>query len=373
MGDTRSTYSYRIGEGGLLRRFEVVAHLTTLRGQLFALLAVTWLPMVALGLFSERPDALVYDSAVHVRLLVVAPLLLLLDHLFPRLCRYTLGQLQEQNFVPSAAEPRLRRLLHSAVRASDSFIPEAVLALLAFTVGVATLSGVVSLRGMAPTGLAPDQIWYALTDLPLFHFLLARSVWRWAIWVRILAGLATLDLALVPSHPDRCGGIRILNLPSFTYCAILLFALSSVLCAEWEVRASVGATLASFAPLLMVLAAGGIMLALGPLCLFVPQLLRAKRRGLDELGGVATAYGRELHAALVSGGYALDSRFVQAIAGAEQSYRETVKALSVLPFDKKDLIAMLVVTLLPVVPALLVHVPHEDWWALTSLITGLKP
>ena len=105
MADTNSDRDYRIGEGGLLRRFEVVAHLTSLRGQLLALLAVTWLPMVALGFASDRPEALLYDLSTHVRLLVVAPLLLFLDHLFPRLCRYTLGQLLEQAFVPSAAEP----------------------------------------------------------------------------------------------------------------------------------------------------------------------------------------------------------------------------------------------------------------------------
>src|SRR5690606_4354971 len=108
-------------------------------------------------------------------------------------------------------------------------IPEALLVLFALGVGVAALGGHLPIRGLsrgelARGDLAPDQIWYALTDLPLFQFLLWRSVWRWAIWVGILVGCSRIELDLVPTHPDRCGGIRVLNLPSIGYCAMLLFA-----------------------------------------------------------------------------------------------------------------------------------------------------
>lgn len=373
MTATSATPDYRIGEGGLLRRIERAARLTQLRGQLIALLALTWLPMVALGLPSGRPDALVYDAAVHVRLLIVAPLLLILDHLFPPLCRYTLGQLASQAFVPRASQPRFERTLQIASRAGDSWIPEAVLALGALGVSLATLSGLFELRGFSRTNLAADQVWYLLTDLPLVQFLLWRSVWRWLIWVGILVGLSRIELDLVPTHPDRCGGIRVLNLPSLTYCALLLFALSSVLCAEWEVRATVGESVATFGPLLLVLASGGLLLALGPLSLFVPQLFRAKKLGLDELGGLASIGGRRLRAALGEPEQAFDWQCIHAIASTEQSYRETVKAMSLLPFNKRDLIAMVVATLLPILPTLLMHVPPEDWWTLASALTGFKP
>ena len=365
---------YRIGEGGLLRRFEVAVKLTRLPGQLLALLSITWLPMVVLGLWRGSPEALVYDPAVHVRLLIVAPLFLVLDQLFPATCRYTLTQLQEQGFVAEATAPRVDALLHRAARMADSSIPEAILALLGILLGVTALLGVVPIRGLSyRTGLGPDQVWYALTDLPLFQFLLWRSVWRWAIWVYVLVGLSRIELRLVPTHPDRAGGIRFLKLPSMGYCAVLLFAVSSVLCAEWGSRFTLGATLASFKPLLVVFAAAATLIAFGPLLLFAPQLFAARQRGSREVGGVACRAGRAFRETLLDPSAALERGTVHELASVEQAYRETVKQLSLILFDKRDLVMLLAATLVPVVPVMLMHVPLEDWQAILALIAGVAP
>jgi hypothetical protein len=368
------TRDYRIGEGGLLRRFEVAAHLTHLHRQVIALLTVTWLPIVVLGVWKGRPEALLYDPAVHVRSLIAGPVFLVLDRLFPAICRYTLTQLHEQGFVPPAAEPRVDGLLRGAARLADSSIPEALLALLGLSLGVATLLGVLPISGLTyRTVLSADQVWYALTDLPLFQFLLWRSVWRWAIWVRILAGLSRIRLLLVPTHPDRSGGIRFLKLPSVGYCAALLFAVSSVLCAEWGNRLTIGATLASFKPLLLVFASVATLIAFGPLLLFAPQLFYARRRGMLELGGVAADSGRVFRKALRDPTLRLGRRSVHELASLEQTYRETVKQLSLLLFDKQDMALLLLATLLPMVPVMLLHVPLEDWESVLALIGGWGP
>jgi hypothetical protein len=294
--------------------------------------------------------------------------------LFPAICRYTLTQLHEQGFVPPAAEPRVDGLLRGAARLADSSIPEVLLALLGLGLGVATLLGVLPISGLTyRTVLSADQVWYALTDLPLFQFLLWRSVWRWAIWVRILAGLSRIRLLLVPTHPDRSGGIRFLKLPSVGYCAALLFAVSSVLCAEWGNRLTIGATLASFKPLLLVFASVATLIAFGPLLLFAPQLFYARRRGMLELGGVAADSGRAFRKALRDPTLRLGRRSVHELASLEQTYRETVKQLSLLLFDKQDMALLLLATLLPLVPVMLLHVPLEDWESVLALIGGWGP
>jgi hypothetical protein len=365
---------YKIGEGGLLRRFEVAMKLTRLPRQLLALWSITWLPMVALGLWRGTPDAIVHDPAVHVRLLIVAPLFLVLDQLFPATCRYTVTQLHEQGFVGGATAPRVDALLNRAARLADSSIPEALLALVGVLVGVTALLGVVPIRGLSHrTGLGADQVWYALTDLPLFQFLLWRSVWRWAIWVFVLAGLSRIELQLVPTHPDRAGGIRFLKLPSLGYCAVLLFAVSSVLCAEWGSRFTLGATLASFKPLLVVFAAVATLVAFGPLLLFAPQLFTARQRGLREVGGVACRAGRAFREVLLDPSASVESGRVYELAGVEQTYRETVKQLSLILFDKRDLVLLLAATLVPLVPVMLMHVPLEDWQAIVALVAGVAP
>lgn len=362
---------YRIGEGGLLRRCEAALHLTRLSSQVLALLIITWAPIVAIGLWRGDPRALVHDPAVHVRLLVAAPVFLIIDQLFPSICRYTLGQLLDQGFVSEAQEPRVDRLLQSAARLADSSLPEVLLAAFGLVLGISALTGVLPVSGLNyRTGLTPDQVWYALTDLPLFQFLLWRSVWRWIIWVRVLCGLARLKLELVPTHPDRTAGIRFLRLPSVGYCAMLLFAISSVLCAEWGSRFTLGATLASFKPLLLVFAAVAVIIAFGPLFLFAPQLWRARRKGLLEVGRVATRSGRLLRTSFGDPERLQESRVVQDLASIEQIYRETVKQLTFLLFDRYDLALLLLATLLPVVPVMLMHVPLEDWQEVASLITG---
>lgn len=362
---------YRIGEGGLLRRCEAALHLTRLSSQVLALLTITWAPIVAIGLWRGHPGALVHDPAVHVRLLVAAPVFLIIDQLFPSICRYTLGQLLDQGFVSEAQEPRVDRLLQSAARLADSSLPEALLAGFGLVLGVSALTGILPVSGLNyRTGLTPDQAWYALTDLPLFQFLLWRSVWRWIIWVRVLCGLAGVKLELVPTHPDRTAGIRFLRLPSVGYCAMLLFAISSVLCAEWGSRFTLGATLASFKPLLLVFAAVAVIIAFGPLLLFAPQLWRARRKGLLEVGRVASRVGRLLRSSYRDPERLQESRVVQDLASIEQTYRETVKQLTFLLFDRYDLALLLLATLLPVVPVMLMHVPFEDWQEVASLITG---
>src|SRR5262249_46288682 len=155
--------------------------------------------------------------------------------------------------------------------------------------GVAAMVGVMRTAGFASNRpQTPAEVWYTLTDVPLFEFLLWRSLWRWAIWLRILVGLSRIRLALVATHPDRCGGIPFLRLPSLAYCSGLLFAISSVISAELQVRFTVDSTLAAFKPFLLVFVVVGFLIAYGPLLLFAPQLVLAHHHGLADYGSMAT-------------------------------------------------------------------------------------
>jgi hypothetical protein len=369
---------FRIGEGGLLRRFETAARLTRLRWQIVWALAVTWVPVVVLGLLGTRVDGridpIVRDGAVHVRLLVAVPAFLFLDQVFPLACRSVLKQLTEQSFVPVMAKPRFDRLLQRATRLGDSAVPEVVLAVLAVCLGSGAFLGIVPARGVPRGGdLSHAQAWYALTAVPLFQFLLWRSLWRWALWARLLAGLSRIDLDLVAPHPDRRGGIGFLRLPSIGYCAMLLFAISSVLCAEWRPRFTIDATLMSFVPLLLLLAVLGMVIAFGPLLPFSLHLGRARRDGLIELGDLAADCGRRFRRRWLAGGERRDllgSGDVSALADLAPVYRETVERLRFVLFDRRDVVLLLAATLSPVVLLMIASVPAEDWFAVVRLLLG---
>jgi hypothetical protein len=374
--DLQVSSAYRIGDGGLLRRFEVASRLTRLRTQLITILLFTWFPIVTLGLAREhltgQSEPMIYDPAMHVRLLVAIPVFLILDDLFPAVCGYVITLLMAQNFVPPAEHHRLERVLENGARLANSSAPEALLAVACLGIGVGGLLGMIPLIGIDHRDLSPAQTWYALTDLPLFQFLLWRSLWRWAIWVKILLGISRIKLDLVPTHPDKRGGIRFLRLPSVGYCAMLLFAISSVLCAEWRGRFTLGATISSFTPLLLAFSGAGFVIAFGPLFLFVVPLYRAKRIGIAEVGGIATEAGRRFRQQCLDTTLERDRVDVHALAAVEQTFRETVDQLKVVLFDRNDVLILLIATLTPLVPVMLLYVPFEDWRNFAGAAVGFR-
>jgi hypothetical protein len=376
MPEAPTSPEFRIGEGGLLHRVERVAHLTSLRRQIITVVAATWLPLLVVGavteLVTDREAPLLRDLAVHVRFLVATPVFLILDHVFPRSCRNALNELVASSFVAPEAEPRFEQLIRRATRVADSSAAELLLAALAMALGLLGAAGLVPLGGLGRgTPLTAVQLWYALIGWPMFQFLLWRSLWRWAIWAAILYGLSRLRLRLVPTHPDRHGGLGFLTLPSNRYCALLLFALSSVLCAEWGTKLAFSSAV-SFEPLLFAFVAAGALLSFGPLLLFVPQLDRARLAGLTQCGIAASEYGRRFERHGLSRGEVslLGEGSPVALAQMGVVFRENVDRMRPVLVDTRGLVVLLVATLLPVVPLMLAHVPREDWSILLKMLTG---
>ena len=52
--------------------------------------------------------------------------------------------------------------------------------------------------------------WHALVSVPIFQFLLVRWYFRMFIWARFLWQVSRIELRLVPTHPDRVGGLGFL-------------------------------------------------------------------------------------------------------------------------------------------------------------------
>jgi hypothetical protein len=366
----------QIGRGGLLHRLEAAARLTSLPRQILSVLSITWLPVMVLGLATEwlsgEPDPTIRDLGMHVRLLVATPILLVLDQVFPRSCRDALQQLVAQGFVPASEEPRFERLLQRAHRLASALLPELLFVLIALASGVAALWGLIPIGSLAPRDpVSFPQVWYALVDWPLFQFLLWRSLWRWAIWGRVLLDLSRMDLALVPAHPDRRAGISFLSLPSVDYCALILFAVSSVLCAEWGGRL-VFTTFSSFEPVLIAFAAIAILLAFGPLLCFTPPLVRARRAGLVESAGAAAAFSRRFRREWLEqrDHTSRPDTDPMPLVNVTELYRHTAQRMVPVLFDLRDLAVLLIATLSPVVPVMLLHIPSEDWRMVISLLTG---
>lgn len=364
-----------LGEGGLMRRLESLCHLTQPPWQILTAVAVTWLPVVLLGMLNEHQlgfrIALLHDPGMHVRLLIATPVLLVLDNLFPRTCKFALADLLRHGVIPQTTRPRFEAMTRNARRLGDWWLPEILLVLAAIGISIASFLEIVPLSRLQ-AGRSEAQIWYALVALPVFEFLLLRSLWRWLIWVYVLVSLARMDLDLEATHPDRRGGIWYLRMPSLNYGALLLFAMSSVLCAEWGNRFASVTTVMGFAPMLLSFALIGILVAFGPLLLFVPKLARAKREGLAHLGSIAAGAGRWFRDRWPDPATAdvVTTDYIQSMASVVSTYRDTVAPLNLLLVSKHDLLIVLAATLGPILPVMMVRIPREDWQALLGLFTG---
>src|SRR5262245_65066600 len=64
-------------------------------------------------------------------------------------------------------------------------------------------------------------MWYMFVSVPCFQFLLLRWYFRIFIWARFLWQTSRLELALVPTHPDRLGGLGFLANTAFAFTPLL--------------------------------------------------------------------------------------------------------------------------------------------------------
>ena len=201
-------------------------------------------------------------------------------------------------------------------------------------------------------------------SLPLFQFLLLRWYFRLFIWARFLWQVSRIELQLIPTHPDRCGGLGFLARVGHAF-SLFLMAQGAVLAGLMANRIFyTGAKLPEFKLELIGLVAVLVLAVLGPLVVFSPKIEKAKRGGLREYGTLSQRYVREFDYKWLRGGAPADepligSADIQSLADLANSY-EVVTGMRWFPFTLKNVLELSVVTLAPVVPLTLTMIPLEE-------------
>jgi hypothetical protein len=65
-------------------------------------------------------------------------------------------------------------------------------------------------------------MWFGYVSLSIFQFLLCRWYFRLFIWTRFLWQVSRIDLRLVPTHPDRVGGLGFLADTVYAFIPLLI-------------------------------------------------------------------------------------------------------------------------------------------------------
>lgn len=344
------------------------------RAGVLALLA--WLPLLLLRLVfpptgPEPAIRFVEDLSVHVRFLLVLPLLVLAEGTIgARTCMVVSGFLAS-GLVRPEQHPRFQQIVRRANRLADSAVAEGLLVavtFLLFGLSVRRLlnDGVVfwfEHPGAVAQQLSPAGWWYVAASAALW-FLFLRLVWRYALWCWLLHRLSRLDLYLVGTHPDRAGGLGFVNIGQAAFALVPLAASCVVAAGVGTEILQAGVPLQSLAVPLLVFVLLCIAVGLLPFPAFLQPLLRVKRRGLIEYGKLATAYTQTFEQKWVRGGAAPDepllgSGDIQSLADIGGSF-ERLNAMKPTPLDLRTLIAFAACAVLPLLPLVLTVVPLQD-------------
>jgi hypothetical protein len=364
----------------LLRRSHLSGDaLQLMRQRILVISLFAWLPLLALAalegqaLGGRAAVPFLLDVDVHVRFLVTLPLFIVAELVVHQRMRLVVPQFLERNLIPESALARFDAAIASAFRLRNSVLAEVLLIAVVYIVGVLiiwrhylalTTATWYAMPGIEDIKLSLAGMWYGYVSLPLFQFLMVRWYYRMFIWMRFLWQVSRIDLSLIPTHPDRVGGLGFLAnaVYAFVPLAVAHGALLAGLIANRIFY--VGAALPEFKVEIAVIAVFMLCLVLGPLLVFAPQLAQAKRIGNREYGALAERYVREFDAKWLRGGAPADEPLVgsgdiQSLADLANSF-EVVRTMQIAPITRDALIRLMVATLAPVVPLALTMMPFEE-------------
>jgi hypothetical protein len=344
-----------------------------------------WLPLLllaAVGSLAGGPGLRSFhrDIEVHARFLVALPTLLATEVLVHMRIRPIVRRFVERRIVLPPDIPTFDRAVASAIKLRNSVSVELGLLLLVYIFGpLLTLHRLTVevptwyAKPGAPLDLTPAGFWYVFVSVPIIQFLLVRWYMRLVIWFRFLWRVSRLNLHLIPTHPDRCGGLGFLGRSAYAFSP-LLFAegatLSGLMASEILYR---GASLLSFKWQVGGAVVFFIFVILGPLSMFTLKMYRAKRRGLADYGLLAQDYveGFEQKWVLARSGQSeqlLGNPDIQSLADLGNSYA-IVRAMNVLPFSMKDVTRLAVATVVPLLPLLLTTFSAEEiFWQIAKML-----
>lgn len=364
----------------LLRRAHLSDNaLMLVRQRVIVICLLAWLPLLvfsaiegnALGRSVAVPFLL--DMEVHIRFLVAMPLLIAAELVLHRRMRTLLKGFLERRLIPEAALERFDAAISSLLRLRNSVLAEVVLIAFVYGVGVLIIwrryaeLGTLTWYATPSAGsskLSFAGIWYCYVSLPIFQFLLCRWYFRIFIWMRFLWQVSRIELSLIPTHPDRIGGLGFLTNNTYAF-ALLVLAHGALLAGLLANRIFfLGASLLHYKAEIAVVVVFMLCLVLGPLLVFAPQLAQAKRTGLREYGTLAERYVRMFDDKWLRGGAPPDETLVgsgdiQSLADLGNSF-EIVKTMRIAPFTKENILHLVAVTLAPVAPLVLTMMPLEE-------------
>ena len=351
-------------------------HLELLSRRLVFFVGITWLPLFLLatvGPFAGTAGRLAFlrDIEVHARFLVALPALIVAELIVHSRMRPVVRRFVERRIISLEELPRFYRAVESASNLRNSIPLELGLFAAVYTVGLwlwHSRFGIEEATWYAMPGgrwhLTPAGFWYVFVSIPILQFILLRWYVRLFIWYRFLWQVSRMPLNLIPTHPDRAGGLGFLGAIAYTLGPIL-FAQGAMLAGLFASRVLYhGENLLSFKLEAGSFVAFFVFVIFGPLLMFAPQMARTKRKGSADYGLLAQRYVENFQEKWILGHGTsseelLGTGDIQSLADLGNSYA-VVQEMRIVPFGLRDVSRLAAATAAPMVPLLLLVWSPEE-------------
>jgi hypothetical protein len=345
------------------------------RAVFFALLA--WLPIATWALLTGRffeasaGEPLLQHYGVHVRCLLVIPMLIVGEATLHAAATGLLPQFVRSGLVDDASGPGFDAVLRGMRLWRDRTLPWVFVAGFALAWSVADrpaadahdLAWARELDGAMGFG----GVWLAYVVRPIVIALLLGWLWRIVLLVVLFAKIGRLGLAIVPTHPDRTGGLGFLERVPCGFAPVT-FAVSAMLASRWTHDLVYhGQSLQALKWPAATFAVAWSLLLLAPSFAMAPALLRARREALPGYAALVAHQGRLVHrewivgdrSAGAAGQPAIEPAGVGPIADAAAMY-EIVRSMRPLPIGMATLACIAVPILVPFLVVVAVRIPLRE-------------
>jgi hypothetical protein len=337
---------------------------------------LTWVPLLILsalqGMATGQLVAVpfLHDFAAYARYLVAIPLLIVADGIDRQMAGVA-AHFVRAGLVPAARHADYESAVRRSGKLLDSGLAEGCLAALAYVsfAVVYTEFPINSSTWYAFAGGSGHRLtlagwWYALVGAPLFQFLAWRWLWRLSIWYCFLWRMTRLDLRVIPTHPDRAGGLGFVGEAqrSFWIVVVAVSAAAAGVLANEIVFARVPLLAFKFAIAGYVLVV--LLVFLGPLLMFTPRLLTARIESLRNYSALAIDHNQQFDGKWVRGANLasdplLGAPEISSLADLSAAYG-VLDDMKPIPFRLRDAVALAVAALLPMAPLALTVIPLAE-------------
>ena len=339
---------------------------------------VAWVPLLVLSVMEGRalggkPGAVfLLDAPAYARYLIALPLLILAERVaLPKLGAIA-RQFAESGMLPPDERPRFDALMRSSRRALSSPLTSVVILGMAYLLTI-RLSGRIDPDAVS-TWAAPvvdgerrlslAGWWRMLVSQPLYIALMGLWLWRSLVWANFLRRVSRLDLRLVASHPDHVGGLQFVVWSTRAF-PLVAIAIATAVAGNLAQRVLFdGASLMQFRSAMGIVVGFVLLLFVAPLLALRGPLRRLRSRGILTYGELAADLGQRFEARWLRPGgdvtdEALEASDFSAVTDA-YSIVANVGAIKLIPIDLRETALLVLATLIPFVPLLVVLVPVAE-------------